>query len=409
MPTYGWQSKRYTFGAARDEEASAPVVAAVQPGLPSRLIATASYYIGYGDTLRIVARFGGVRPGNDPAATGTPVTVAVTSLGVMTFSATQSFKFGHVILINNVAYPIRSGSGTTYQTSKKNAAKTATAAWSVISEVVLFEQQKLPLPEEPSAPPLEDPPGINLFEEELDLAEIGTSLLPDAEEDWYVSFRIEITSEYRDPTPESVDWPFVNNEPVELYLYRNLQTQIPEIRFEETDVSAWRSNQVTRVTATPTYMPLVGVQAIFYFKDVQPAVRAATITSDSTGLVKTSLPPAQYDVHFYGQGFTHNEWLVDDNALTVGVGASLTPWRGNATSGVSQAAEFNAIKSQFATLYWPGYVIAEDFAPARNVYRDEEAEVNAYGESYALQLFGRVFAGKSYVDYFGLAIDPPPE
>lgn len=393
--TYGWQSKRYPFGAARDAEGAEEVAATVQAGIPSRLTVAGSYYAGIGDTVRLVARFGGQKTG-----TGT---VSAAANGTLTFSQAPNpaLTYGQVVLIGEGAYPILSGSGTSYVSSRKVAAA-STGTWSVVTELELLKHTG-------TGVEATDEPTLTRLDDEIDLLQVAEDLIPADETDWYVSFRVEITSEYLDPTPESVDWPFVRNEAVELYLYRNMVTQQVEVRFDpisDTElVASWR----VPTQGNRKYLPLQGVQAVFFFKDSNPPLRAATVLSDAKGRVATSIPPATYNVRFIGSGIGEEHFLVDDQALTVGTGSNLTPWRNASTPRVAQSAEFTFLKSQFGTLYWPGYVIAEDFTPERAEFRDEAAETNAYGENYAIQLFGRVFAGKSYVDYIGIAIDPPPE
>lgn len=392
MPIWGWQSKRYTFGAGRSDDTTGAVATAVQSGFPSRFFMTASFSVGIGDTLRLFARFGGAKAG-----TGT---VTVAANGTVTFSQAQQLRFGHVIQIGATLYPIRSGSGTSYVTNKLVAAAT-TATWSLITELLLHEETGTGLESQQ--------PTISYLDDEVDILTVADDLLPDDDETWYVSFRIEIESSFLDPTPESVDWPFLRNEPVELYLYRNQFTRACEVRLEPIETDEDRGGLPVELTNTPTYIPLTNVQTLFFFKDTQPTLRAATVISDQIGRVKTMLPPGQFNVCFYGGGFKQSEWLTGNRSLTVGSGTSLVPWLGNSATRVSQNAEFNYIKSTFATFYWPGYVIAEDFTPERIVYRDEAAEVNAYADAYAIQLFGRVFAGKTFVDFIGIAIDPPPE
>lgn len=393
--TYGWQSKRYTFGAAREAVGAEEVAATVQAGVPSRLTVAASYYAGVGDTVRLVARLGGQKTG-----TGT---VAAAANGTLTFSVAPSpaLAYGQVVLIGGNAYPILSGSGTSYVSSRKVAAA-STGTWSVVTELELLKHTG-------TGVPATDEPTLTRLDEEIDLLQVVADLLPSNEADWYISFRVEITTEYLDPTPESVDWPFVRNEAVKLYLYRNVVTQQVEVRTDpisDTElITSWRSP----AQGDRRYLPLQGVQALFFFKDSNPPLRAATILSDAKGQVAAMLPPATYNVRFFGGGIGAEHFLIDDQALTVGTGSSLTPWLNASTPRVAQSAEFNHLKTQFSTLYWPGYVIAEDFTPERAVLRDEAAETNAYGDNYAIQLFGRVFAGKSYVDYIGVAIDPPPE
>jgi len=393
--TYGWQSKRYTFGAARDAVGAEDVAATVQAGIPSRLTVAASYYAGIGDTVRLVARLGGQRTGIG--------TVSAAANGALTFSTapTPALTYGQIVLIGGSAYPIVSGSGTNYVSSRQVAAA-STTSWSVVTELELLKHTG-------TGVPATDEPALTRLDEEIDLLQVASDLIPGYEADWYISFRVEITSDYLDPTPESVDWPFVRNEAVELYLYRNIITQQVEVRSDPVSdtelVASWRSP----AQGDRKYLPLQGVQALFFFKDSNPPLRAATVLSDTKGRVATSLPPATYNVRFMGSGINEEYFLVDDRALTVGTGSNLTPWRNASTPKVAQSAEFNCIKSQFGTLYWPGYVVAEDFTPERAPFRDESAETNAYGDNYAIQLFGRVFAGKSYVDYIGVAIDPPPE
>lgn len=248
-------------------------------------------------------------------------------------------------------------------------------------------------------------PKVDLLNEEIDLTDTP-ALLPTVDpSSWHVSFRVEITTDARDPSPVSPEWPFVNNSEVTLYLYRNLFTQAIEVRTDPVDTNATRGN-IPRTAAEPQYMPLTHVQTVFYFANSPVKLRAATVVSDKVGCVKTALPAGQYDIEFYGAGILSSEYLL---GYTVGAGDTLTPWKASSTTGIAQAAEFNSIKNEFSSLYWPGYVITEDFSPERAHLRDEAWKVNAYGNDLALQLFGRVFAGSTYVDFVGIAIDPPPE
>lgn len=248
------------------------------------------------------------------------------------------------------------------------------------------------------------PPSVYLLDQEVDLLPIA-NLMPADPATWYLSFRLELETDYRDPTPESPDWPFVANSDVSFYLYRDLLTQSVEIRQDPIDTNRDRGGNLL-TTTVPEYLPIKQVQAVFYFAGGGEKLRVATAISDSTGLIRTALPAGTYDVEFYGGGILQSEWLY---GYTVGAGDTLTPWLGRSTAGISQAAEFSAIRTAFSTLYWPGYIVAEDFAPERAAYRDEAAETNAYGNNYAIQRFGRVFAGRSYVEFVGLAVDPPPK
>jgi hypothetical protein len=245
---------------------------------------------------------------------------------------------------------------------------------------------------------------VDLLNDEIDLTATPT-LLPVNPANWHVSFRVEITTDARDPSPTSPEWPFVNNSDVTLFLYRNLLTQAIEIRTEPLDSNYTRGG-IPRTNENPQYVPLTHVQTVFYFSNSPVKLRAATVISDKVGCVKTGLPAGQYDIEFYGAGILPSEYI---QGYTIGAGDTLTPWKASSTTGIAQAAEFNAVKAEFSTLYWPGYVIAEDFSPERALLRDEDWKANAYGNNLAWQLFGRVFAGSTYVDFVGIAIDPPPE
>lgn len=324
MPTtptkFGWQSKRYEFALRRDQ--SAAVQAAVQAGDPTRLLAKGSYFVGTGDRVRIIARFGGAED---------------------------------IVLVDHTGGA--------------------------------------------------EAPAVDRLNQELALTSAN---LPTGGSPWYVSFRVEIHTARLAPSPESVDWPFVNSEPVSLYLYKNLLTQSNEIRLEPIESGVTRANVPIEGSGT-VYRTLKRVQTVFYFKGMNPRLRAATAVSDETGRVSVTLPPGQYEVECYGEGFLEAEWLTGGQALSVGAGEYLTAWKGSNTTGVQASAEFNYLKTQFSTLYWPGYMIAEDFAPDRAAFRDEAAENNAANyDAPAYQWFGRVFAGNSFVDFVGLAIDPPP-
>lgn len=384
MPTYGWQSKRYLFGSNRTGE----VETSVQGGLPGRLLGVMSKYIGTGDSVKLIARLGGA---SSVAGPGT-VTVASTTL---TFTAPSSpppgFTFdnylavGYTVVVGGNRYVLLSRTSATVWTIE-NGQAASNQNWAYVPEVVLYYGTSAV-------------DKINRLSEELNLTSFP-SLRPAPlnEEDWYLSFRIEIDTEFKDPSPESPDWPFVNNTDVTLYLYRNLRTQKFELRSDPVNP--------TSDTGTPEYLPLKQVQTVFYFAGTPLRFRAATVISNSDGRIDVSLPTGDYNIEFYGSGLQQSDWL---EGYTVGAGEYLSPWAGQSTTGIAQAAEFNAIKAEFSTLYWPGYVVAEDFSPERAEYRDENAEVNTYGDGYAWQLFGRVFAGRSYVDFVGIAVDPPPE
>lgn len=382
MPTYGWQSKRYLFGSNR----AGDVATNVQDGLPARLLGVMSHYIGTGDTVKLIARLGGP---SSPAGLGT-VTVAATTL---TFtppaSPPEGFSFdnylavGYTVVVGANRYVLVSRTSAT-QWVIEGGQTASNQSWSYVPEVVLYWATSSAIK-------------INRLGEEIDLTLFPNSR-PSIIGDWYLSFRLEITTDYLDPSPESPDWPFVNNTNVTLYLYRNLRTQ----RFEmHTDPVNPNSD-----TGTPEYLPLNQVQTVFFFGNTPLRFRAATVVSDNNGKIELALPTGDYNIEFHGGGIVQSDWV---EGFTVGAGDYLTPWKGTSTSGVSQAAEFNSIKNEFSTLYWPGYVVAEDFSPERAQYRDENAEVNTYGNNYAWQLFGRVFAGKSFVDFVGIAVDPPPE
>lgn len=318
MPTtYGWQSKRYPFGANRTGD----VATSVQSHLPGRMLCTTSYHVGTGDRVRIVAKLGGT---------------------------------SELVLLDH--------------TGGSNAA-------------------------------------VDRRDAEITLADFA-NVLPGSANSWYLSYRVEITTDYLDPTPEDANWPFANNETVSLYLYKDLVTQANVVRTEPADTGLTRAG-VSVTSGTPQFLPLAQVQTVFYFTESGSLrLRAATAVSDTSGRVRVDLPAGTYDVEFYGAGFQDFEYK---RGFVVGAGTNLAPWSGSSVANISQAAEFGQIKAQFSTLYWPGYMVAEDFSPERAHLRDESAETNSYGNNYALQLFGRVFAGKSYVEFVGIAVDPPPE
>lgn len=313
LTVYGWQSKRYTFGAGRAADTSGKVAAAVQDGLPSKVLSVMSYKVGPNDRIRLIAKFGGAQ---------------------------------ELVLLDHT------GSSPT--------------------------------------------PSIDRLNEELDLVTDYPNRLPVSATSWYLSFRIEISSNFIDPTPEDPDWPFTTSENFTYYLYKNSNTGQVEGRSEP--------------IVQGDMVPLRNVQCAFYFKDVTPKIRVATVLTDRNGKLQTRLPAGQYEVEFYGGGMNQAQWLLDDRAISVGAGAAVSPWTGGSASDVAQAAEFSFIRSQFSTLYWPGYMVAEDFSPSRSGYRDESAESNGSNyTNYAMQAFGRVFAGVSFVDFVGFAIDPSPE
>lgn len=315
LTTYGWQSKKYLFGA----NYSGDVATAVQSGSPGRILCTAACYAAPTDRVRIIARLGGT------------------------------------------------------------------------SELVLLDRTGAV-------------DAVNLLDQEVNLGNFA-NVLPASDANWYVDFRVEISTPYKDPTPESVDWPFIDNDTVTLYLYRDLVTQSVVVRTDPMDSGTTRAG--TPVTSDASrYLPLKRVQTVFYFSDQTVRLRAATVVSDGIGKVSVALPSGAYDIEFYGGNVLESEYL---KGYVVGAGTNLSPWKGGTVSGIAQASEYNAIKAQFSTLYWPGYMIAEDFSPERLQYRNEAAETNSYGNNYAYQLFGRVFAGLSYVEFIGIAVDPPPE
>lgn len=388
MPTYGWQSKRYPFGLARNAVGSEQVALDVQAGLPSRMLGVMSKFIGTGDSLKLVARLGGgsseVGPGT-VTVTSTTLTFTAPASPPVGFSFDNYLAVGYTIVVGANRYILLSRTSATVWTIEGGQAA-SNQSWTYVPEVVLYYGTSTT-------------DKINRLSEELNLTSFP-SLRPAPldEEDWYLSFRVEIDTEFKDPSPESPDWPFVNNTNLTLYLYRNLRTQKFELRSEPV--------LPTSDTGTPEYMPLKQVQTVFYFAGTPLRFRAATVVSDRDGKIELGLPTGDYNIELYGAGLQQSDWI---EGYTVGAGEYLSPWNGQSTTGITQAAEFNAIKAEFSTLYWPGYVVAEDFSPERAEYRDEDAEVNTYGGGYAWQLFGRVFAGRSYVDFVGIAVDPSPE
>jgi hypothetical protein len=389
--TYGWQSKRYEFGAGYVGE----VADHIQPGIPSRLLGIANYRRfdveplevddPQPDHVRIAVQFGGAL---DEAGPGT---VNVTP-GKLTFSqAPDSLAAGYLVTVGSgnsrKVYTLKQpvvGSTTEWEIVGGQAA--SSQPWTYTAEVALVDTAA----------------GIDRREEEISLLSFPALL---TEDEWYVRYRIEITTDTVNLSPNSPDWPFINSETVDLYFYRDLLTQSVLVRPEPLDTRLDRRGR-PRTSSTPEFMPLAGVQVVFYFANTPLRFRAYTAVTDNAGRITAKVPPAQYNIEFYGAGARQSEWLTN---YTVGAGEHISPWKGSSSSRVSQAAEFGFLKAQFSTLYWPGYVVMEDFAPERQLLRDESDVNLSYVNNYAWHLFGRVFAGKSFVDYLGIAIDPPPE
>lgn len=394
MPTtYGWQSKRYLFGSARGAAGNQAVAAAVQEGLPSRLLGTASYFIGTAAGKGTVT------------VTSTTLTFSQSQDGVVDVNTRVTVgdnTYKVTVKTSNTVYQIAGGVSATDQMFAYSNDRVrliakigdATPGAPSTSEIVLLDDGAIGTP-------------VNRLNEELQLSNFVGSLPGlTGYDNWYLSFRTEIITDFLDPTPESPDWPFVENQEVVLYLYRDLLTQSFTMRSEPIDTNLTRAG-VRRTTVAPEYLPLSNVQTVFYFANTgSTRLRAATVVSDRAGRIRVPLPAGSYDIVFYGGGILESEWIQN---YPVGAGTTLTPWRGNSTTGVAQAAEYNVVRAQFSTLYWPGYMVAEDFSPERAAYRDESAETNSYGNDYAIQLFGRVFAGQSWIDFVGMAIDPSPE
>jgi hypothetical protein len=314
MPTFVWNSKPYTFGAAR--EASPEVSEAIQPGFPKRLLVTGSYRRATGEHIRIFVKLGGSG-----------------ELKVLDTSTT---------------------------------------------------------------------PKVDLLDQEIDLLTSGSNLLPASDLNWALSFRVEFDAAQRDPNPESPNSPFAPHSNVTLYLYRDLLTQNIVVRSDPMETDTTRSN-IPVTSAQQRYVPLKHVQTVFYFSNQPSKVRAATVVSNSVGRITASLPAGKYDIEMYGGGIIESDW---PRGYPVGAANNLTPWQGSSTTSVTQAAEFNVLRSQFATLFWPGYVVMEDFTDERAQFRSESL---AAPETHALQLYGRALAGSSFVEFIGIAVDPSPE
>lgn len=200
---------------------------------------------------------------------------------------------------------------------------------------------------------------------------------------WGLQFTITLTV---DPTT-SPDF-----EPTELFTawtYLEKSTGTPVVRFEPFGVAD-----------ASLYQPIGGVQAQFYARGTDQRVGLGV--SDSGGELQVLVPAGTYDMRLYGYGFSEQDWLTGSNGVTVGTSTNSGPF-GSTTSDVAKNAEFSQIKTLFSSLHWPGYMVPEDFTDSRASDRDDPG-----GTTPAAQNFGRVYAGLSWVEYVGIAIDPSP-
>lgn len=206
--------------------------------------------------------------------------------------------------------------------------------------------------------------------------------LPDSAS-WMIQFTVTFTV---DPTTTP---DFVPTEQFNAWTYVNKTTRQPVFRLAPFGV-----NEIA------AYQPVGGIQAQFVARGSNE--RVATGVSDRGGELTVMLPAGTYDVQLSGWGFTQADWLTGANGISIGTGANAAAF-GRTTTDVSKQAEFNTLKSLFANLHWPGYLVPEDFTDARASDRDDPA-----GTTPATQHFGRIYAGRSFVEYFGIATDPSP-
>lgn len=200
---------------------------------------------------------------------------------------------------------------------------------------------------------------------------------------WGIQFTITLSV---DPTT------MPDFEPTELFTawtYIEKATGRPVFRFEPFGVAD-----------AALYQPVGGVQVQFYARDTNQRVGLGV--SDSGGEMQVLVPAGTYDVRLYGYGFSEQDWLTGSNGVTVGTSTNAGPF-GSTTSDVAKTAEFSQIKTLFSSLHWPGYMVPEDFTDTRASDRDDPA-----GTTPANQHFGRVYAGRSWVEYVGIAVDPSP-
>lgn len=278
-----------------------------------------------------------------------------------------------------------------------------------------------------------DPVGtnINLLDTEILLGANS----PPSLAGWQTIIKASITAD------EYTDSEFSATETVELYCYKNFRTrqsevfttQQPNTRIYRPDPSVSisrpvvpdftnfasdikrRSNQnfddfrVERppedAGSTDQFGPLSGVQAQFFSKDSDLVF--LTIVSDVNGKLSGKIPPGSYDVKLHGGGFTENQWLVGAKSLAVGLSDNSTKF-GEGTNDISQAAEFGQVKSYFSAMKWIGFMIVEDFTKSRAKFRNEAADTTESYLNHATYNFGRIYRGKSYIEFIGVGLDPSP-
>lgn len=246
---------------------------------------------------------------------------------------------------------------------------------------------------------------LDLSDTEIDVS----SLIPATLANWQVILKVSIYAD-ENTAPE-----YNASEPVILQCLKNTVTLQSEVYIGGSPLvdSSGKSlrnlvraaGAVGAISPTDVYVPLSGVQVMFYAKDTSLLI--STAVTDRNGQIPTLLPPGSYDVKLYGGGFRQQDWLTGSTSISVGSSDLITRFGGSASSA-SQGAEFGVYKAHLAAVKWVGYFIPEDFTDSRDGFRSENVDVNYEFAFLANQEFGRIFRGTSFVDFVGIALDPGP-
>lgn len=269
---------------------------------------------------------------------------------------------------------------------------------------------------------------INFLDTELVLGANAPATLAD----WQTIIKASITCD------SDTAANFNASQPVNIYLYYNYSTRLPEVRFEPRDITQTPpgsnpppnripkgnlatsfagninvrpplprsfSNVPTSHLPNTGYAPLGGVQAQFFAAGTD--INFLTTVSDPNGVITGTLPPGSYDVLFYGGGIPPEMFLTGTKALSVGTSDAVSRF-GDTASDIAQSADFTSVKNTFASLKWVGYMVVEDFTTGRAQFRNETADATDAFSQSAIYNFGRIYRGLSYIDFIGVGLDPGP-
>ncbi len=141
----------------------------------------------------------------------------------------------------------------------------------------------------------------------------------------------------------------------------------------------------TRNPRTGKVMP--GVEVDIY--EATTDVKVGSLVSDEKGHYALEVPPGSYTVRMKGMGFEG-----DENVITAGI-SSLPKYK---LLMAKKHSDLSRILAAFMNVSWASYMIYDSFIDESK--RDEEYS------SQAVCNFGRLFKGRTYIDYFALMTDP---